>query len=120
MVRRLARGGASNRQIAAQLRVSKDTVRRDLAQVAHTVAHGSEQQDAPPKAPMRQQIAERNERALTAMRQLADAVAQVQVERVSHLMVTEAVAHGLEDEVRQHAATLLRLADAFHEYYPRG
>ncbi|MFE5090619.1 helix-turn-helix domain-containing protein [Streptomyces sp. NPDC056638] len=114
-VRHLAQTGASNRAIAAQLGISKDTVRRDLAHLAQT----PDQQEAPTAPPLREQIAIRNERAFAAMRHLADIVAQVETERVSHLLVPGAVAHQLEDEVRQHAATLLRIADAFTEYYPR-
>ncbi|MFE6023790.1 hypothetical protein ACFQ6O_46410 [Streptomyces sp. NPDC056441] len=76
-------------------------------------------QETPPTPPLRKQIAIRNERAFAAMRHLTNAVAQVETERVSHLLVTEAVAQQLEDEVRQHAAALLRIADAFTEYYPR-
>lgn len=61
-VRQLAQRGMSHRAIAAQLGVGKDTVRRDLAQLAHggapdtgalrhDPAHGDAPADAPPPAP---------------------------------------------------------------------
>lgn len=112
--RELRDTGASLRDIATALGVGKDTVRRDLSHPSHT----PDQQKETPAMSLRERIAQRNERAYTAMRHLADAVAAIDAERVSHLIVGEPRAHQLEAEVRQHAATLRRIADDFRELYP--
>ncbi|MDQ0943290.1 helix-turn-helix domain-containing protein [Streptomyces sp. V1I1] len=105
-VRQLAQTGASNRQIAAQLNVSKDTVRRDL-----------EALDAPPETPSAR-IAQRAAQTHSAMRQLSAAGQAIDDARPAYTMTDDATAARWCAELRATAARLVAHADAFAEYYP--
>lgn len=105
-VRRLAQGGASCRAIAAQLGVSKDTVRRDL-----------EAREAPP-ASMAERLAQRAAQTETAMSQLSAAVQAVDGARPAYTVTDEATAARWCAELRATVARLMAHADAFAEYYP--
>lgn len=110
-VRQLAATGASTRAIARELTISKDTVRRDLEHLAQTADQQNE--------PLRDRVARRNEEATEALRHLAAAVRRVQNEQLPYLIQAPEVAHRVEDELRQHAATLTSIANDFALYYPR-
>ncbi|HET6356002.1 DeoR family transcriptional regulator [Streptomyces sp.] len=105
-VRQLSHGGASNRAIAQQLGISKDTVRRDL-----------EAPDAPPATPA-QRIAQRAAQTESAMSQLRAAAQAVDDARPAYTITDEATARRWCAELRATAAHLAALADAFAEYYP--
>ena len=105
-VRRLAQGGASCRAIAAQLGVSKDTVRRDL-----------EALDAPP-ASLAERLAQRTAQTETAMSQLSAAVQAVDGARPAYTVTDAATAARWHTELRATVARLVAHADAFAEYYP--
>lgn len=105
-VRRLAQGGASNRQIAAQLNISKDTVARDLA---HT--------DAPPTTPA-QRIAQRVAQTASAMSQLSAAAQALDDTPPAYAVTDDETARRWCTELRATAARLVAHADAFAEYYP--
>ncbi|MEU0369091.1 hypothetical protein ABZ070_02305 [Streptomyces sp. NPDC006283] len=105
-VRRLAQGGASNRAIAAQLNISKDTVRRDL------------EASEPPAETLAQRLAQRAARTETAMRQLSAAVQAVGGAHPAHTPTTEETARRWYAELCATANKLLALADQFTEYYP--
>jgi transposase-like protein len=102
-VRHLAQGGASNREIAAQLGISKDTVRRDLAT-----------EDAP--LPVR--LAQRAAQTETAMRQLSAAVQAVDDAAPAYTPTDDETALRWHAELRATAAHLMALADQFADYYP--
>ncbi|GGY29793.1 hypothetical protein GCM10010363_07830 [Streptomyces omiyaensis] len=110
-VRHLDATGASTRAIARELNISKDTVRRDLEHLAQTA-------DQQPE-PLGDRVARRNEEAGAALRHLAATVLLVQNEKLPYLIQTPEVAHSIEDELRQHAATLTAIANDFSLYYPR-
>lgn len=105
-VRQMAQGGASCRAIAAQLGVSKDTVRRDL-----------ETTDAPPATPA-QRIAQRVAQTESAMSQLSAAVQAVDGAPPAYAVTDDATAARWCTELRAAAAALMAHADAFAEYYP--
>ncbi|MFF3398263.1 DeoR family transcriptional regulator [Streptomyces sp. NPDC002659] len=105
-VRQLARGGASCRAIAAQLGVSKDTVRRDL-----------EAADAPPATPA-QRIAQRAAQTESAMSQLSAAAQAIDDARPARTVTDSETARRWLTELRATAARLDAHADAFADYYP--
>ncbi|WP_327413214.1 hypothetical protein [Streptomyces sp. NBC_01233] len=105
-VRQLAQGGASSREIAAQIGVSKDTVLRDLAKpeaLAHT------------RAALR---ARKLAQAEQAVSQASAAVQAVIDARPSHMITDDATARRWCGALRAAADALAEQADAFAEYYP--
>ena len=105
-VRQLAHGGATNRAIAAQLGISKDTVRRDLATP-----------DAPP-ATLAERLAHRKAQTETAMAQLSAAAQAVDGTRPAHTVADDETAMRWCADLRATATRLLAHADAFAEYHP--
>ncbi|MCY0961553.1 helix-turn-helix domain-containing protein [Streptomyces sp. H27-H5] len=105
-VRRLAKGGASNRQIAAQLGVSKDTVRRDLSQ-----------EDAP-AGTVAQRLAQQVAHTEAVMSQLCAAVQAAVEARPAYTLADDATAQRWCAELRAASGALAHLAGAFAEYYP--
>ncbi|KOU48996.1 hypothetical protein ADK55_19205 [Streptomyces sp. WM4235] len=105
-MRQLAQGGASNRQIAAQLGVSKDTVRRDLSQ-----------EDAPATT-VAQRLAHRAAQADTAVSQACAAARAVVEARPAHTLADDETARRWCAELRAAADQLAAQADAFADYYP--
>ncbi|WP_137991241.1 helix-turn-helix domain-containing protein [Streptomyces vilmorinianum] len=112
-VRHLADQGKSARAIAAELGVGKDTVRRDLEALRQEAPA-----DAPPKAPIRELVALRNERAFATVAQLRAVVEQVDAERIPFLVLRDVEARHLDAELRQHAATLARIINELHVWRP--
>ncbi|MFG2144115.1 helix-turn-helix domain-containing protein [Streptomyces sp. NPDC048696] len=106
VVARLADDGASLRQIAAQLGISKDTARRDLA--AHRDAITDQVTG----------VEKRASEAEAAMRQLATAVSSVVSARPGYVIVPDAVAHQWRTTLEEHVLALRQLADSFNDYYP--
>jgi predicted ArsR family transcriptional regulator len=117
-VRQMCATGASARTIAKELHVSKDTVRRDLAHLAQQ----PDQQDAPGGAsPSPTRRAPRGHRAAAgadAVRQLADAVAQVAHADLPHLIIPSAEGRRWTAELRAQAGRLAAIAEALARYYP--
>jgi transposase-like protein len=105
-VRRLAQDGASNRQIAAQLGICKDTVRRDLAQ-----------QDAPPATPA-QRRAHRLAQAEDAVSQASAAAQAVADAHPAYATADDETARRWCGALRAAADALAAQADAFADYYP--
>ncbi|MFD9515926.1 hypothetical protein [Streptomyces sp. NPDC059979] len=105
-VRQLAQGGASNRQIAAQLGICKDTVRRDLAQPEAPALSGSELR------------ARKLARAEEAVRQASAAVRDVIGARPAYQITDDETARRWCGALRAAADELAAQADAFAEYYP--
>ncbi len=106
-VRQLAQDGASTRQIAAQLGVSKDTVRRDLVR-----------QVGPAETPAQRQ-ARRVAQAETAVSRACAAAQDVAEAGPAYVLVDDATAERWGAELRAAAELLLAQADAFADYYPR-
>lgn len=102
-VRQLADGGASNRAIAAELDISKDTVARDL--------------DAPIETPA-QLMAHRAAHTETAMSQLCAAAQAAITADPAHTITDDETARRWWMELRATAAQLLAHADQFADYYP--
>ncbi|MFD9368795.1 hypothetical protein ACFWA6_13975 [Streptomyces sp. NPDC060020] len=111
-VRRLAQGGASSRQIAAQVGVSKDTVLRDLAQDAP--AEPTPETLAQTRAALRAQKLAQAEEAVS---QASAAVQAVIAARPSHMITDDATARRWCGALRAAADELAAQADAFAEYY---
>ncbi|MFE7347504.1 helix-turn-helix domain-containing protein [Streptomyces fimicarius] len=105
-VRHLAQTGASNRAIAAQLGISKDTVRRDLAT-----------DDAPPQT-LVEKFAARAAQTESAISQLSAAVQAVDGAKPAYTPVDEETARRWYAELRATAARLAAHAEAFADYYP--
>ncbi|WP_405436657.1 hypothetical protein OG373_06705 [Streptomyces avidinii] len=105
-MRQLAQGGASSRQIAEQVGVSKDTVLRDLAQPDPAVAA---------RTALR---AEKLAHAEEAVRQASAAAQAVIDARPSHQITDDATARRWCGALRAAADALAAQADAFAEYYP--
>lgn len=105
-VRQLAHPGASARQIAAQLGVSKDTVLRDLAAL-----------DTPPATPA-QRIAHRVAQTESAMSQLCAAAHAIDGAPPAYAVTDDETAARWRTELRATAARLMAHADAFADYYP--
>lgn len=102
-VRQLAQSGASNRAIAAQLGIGKDTVARILAAPIETRAEA---------------MATRAAQTETAMRQLSAAAQAVTEATPAHTITDDATARRWHEELRATAAQLLAHADQFTTYYP--
>ncbi|WP_328620707.1 hypothetical protein [Streptomyces sp. NBC_00354] len=109
-VRQLAQSGASSRQIADELGVSKDTVLRDLRQSDAPV-------EAPPETPAQRRAA-RLAQAEEAVRQASAAVQAVIEARPSHTITDDETARRWCGALRNAADALAAQADAFAEYYP--
>lgn len=105
-VRQLAHGGASNRTIAAQLGISKDTVRRDLSQ-----------EDAPATS-VAQRLAQQVAHTEAVMSQLCAAVQAAVEARPAYTLADDATAQRWCAELRAASGALAHLAGAFAEYYP--
>lgn len=106
LVRQLAQSGASNRAIAAQLGIGKDTVARDLAATE------------PPAETMAQRLAHRAAQTDEAMRQLSDAAQAVDGADPAHTITDEETAQRWCADLRATAARLAHAADQFADYYP--
>ncbi|MFJ9645000.1 helix-turn-helix domain-containing protein [Streptomyces sp. NPDC101206] len=105
-VRQLAQGGASNRQIAAQLGISKDTVARDIAHW-----------NAPPATPAERR-ARHLARADEAVRQASAAAQAVAAARPAYTLANDETARRWCAELRAAADQLAAAAAAFADYYP--
>jgi IS30 family transposase len=105
-VRQLAKGGASSREIAKEVGVSKDTVLRDMRQADAT---------PDPRAVLR---AEKLAHAEEAVSQASAAVQAVIDARPSHMITDDATAQRWCGALRAAADALAAQADAFAEYYP--
>jgi predicted ArsR family transcriptional regulator len=109
-VRQLSQRGASLRDIAAQLKISKDTARRDLA--------AAEAADATPAETLSQRLAHRASQTETAMRQLCDAAQAVTDATPACTPTDDETARRWYEQLRDTASQLSRAADAFADYYP--
>ncbi|MFJ4852411.1 helix-turn-helix domain-containing protein [Streptomyces sp. NPDC088730] len=113
-VRQLSQRGASLRDIAAEVGVSKDTVRRDIRATAPP--------DETPVAPVvetpAQRMAHRVAQTETAMRQLYDAAQAVSDATPAHTITDDETAQRWVAQLRDTAAQLSRAADEFATYYP--
>jgi transposase-like protein len=109
-VRQLSQRGASLRDIAAQLKISKDTARRDLA--------ATETADAPPAETLAQRMAHRVAQTETAMQQLCDAAQAVNDATPALTPADDETARRWVRQLRDTAAQLSRAADDFATYYP--
>ncbi|MGW6309154.1 HTH domain-containing protein [Streptomyces niveus] len=109
----------SARSIAAELGVSKDTVRRDLEHLATTSTAPTEgQTPAQSPAPEQKPLAARTTHVHDTMRQLKEAVARVEAARPAYTLVADEVAHDWAAQLR-HASEMLRhLRQQFADYYP--
>lgn len=105
-VRQVAQTGVSNRQIAAQLGISKDTVARDLAH--------PEPLDETPGARIAQRLAQTE----SAMSQLSTAAQAIDDARPAYTVTDSETARRWCAELRATAAQLVAHADAFADYYP--
>ncbi|MFD6275819.1 hypothetical protein ACFWFI_09630 [Streptomyces sp. NPDC060209] len=105
-VRQLAQGGASNRAIAAQMGISKDTVRRDL-----------EACDAPAET-FAQRVAHRRAQTETAMRELSAAAQAVEEAKPAYTVADDETALRWHAELCATVAQLTECAAQFAEYYP--
>lgn len=105
LAHQLAQTGASQRAIAAQLGVGKDTIRRDLAH------------PAPPVETPAQRAAHRAEQTETAMRQLCAAAQAVDDAAPAHTITDDETARRWWTELRATADSLLAHADRFADYY---
>ncbi|MFD9519328.1 helix-turn-helix domain-containing protein [Streptomyces sp. NPDC059979] len=105
-VRQLAQGGASSRQIAEQLGVSKDTVLRDLAK-PEALAQTRTELRAQKLAQAEQAVSQ----ACAAVQAVADA-------RPAYQMTDDETARRWCGALRAAADALAAQADAFADYYP--
>ncbi|MFB8035893.1 helix-turn-helix domain-containing protein [Streptomyces sp. NPDC056004] len=105
-VRHLAQTGASNRAIAAQLGIGKDTVRRDLAA------------DDAPSLTRAERFAARVAQTESAMSQLGAAAQAVADAKPAYTPADEETARRWYAELRATVARLAAHADAFADYYP--
>jgi IS30 family transposase len=101
-VRRMAQDGASNRAIAAQLGVSKDTVRRDLEWF---------------DIPLAERLAQRATHAETAISHLSAAAQSVVDANPAHVMTDPETARRWYEELCATADRLTELAESFAGYY---
>ena len=109
-VRQLAQSGASNRAIAAELGVSKDTVARDLAHVPEPVE--------PPVMSQRERLAQRVAHAERAVSQACAAAHAVAYVRPAAVFTTDATAERWWRTLREASDQLRAAADAFAAHYP--
>ncbi|MFI8278543.1 helix-turn-helix domain-containing protein [Streptomyces sp. NPDC085929] len=105
-VRHLAKTGASNRAIADQLGIGKDTVARDMSQVDD------------PRAPMAQRLARAVAQADAAVAQASAAVQAVSEARPAYTLADDETARRWCGALRAAADELAAQADAFADYYP--
>ncbi|MET7787253.1 helix-turn-helix domain-containing protein [Streptomyces sp900116325] len=105
-VRRMAQAGESNRAIAAQLGVSKDTVRRDLAT-----------DDAPAATPA-DRFGARAAQTECAMSRLSAAAQAIDDAPPAYTVTDDETARRWYAELRATAARLVAHADHFADYYP--
>lgn len=105
-VRQLSQDGASLRDIASQLGISKDTARRDIAATA-----------TPVETPAQRQ-AHRAAQVETALRQLCDAGQAVDDATPALTITTDETARRWYEQLRNTASQLSRAADQFAVYYP--
>lgn len=105
-VRQLSQRGASLRDIASQLDISKDTARRDLAAAA-----------TPVETPAQRQ-AHRVAQVETALRQLCDAVQAVDDATPALTITDDETARRWAAQLRDTVARLSRAGVAFAVYYP--
>lgn len=109
-VRHLAQGGASNRAIAAQMGISKDTVRRDL--------EACDPPSAAPEETFAQRVAHRAAQTEDAMRQLSAAAQAVEAANPAHTITDDATALRWHTELCATLAQLTACANQFADYYP--
>ncbi|MGW2040506.1 hypothetical protein [Streptomyces virginiae] len=109
-VRQLAQGGASNRAIAKEVGVSKDTVARDLAHTPDPVE--------PPVVSQRERLAQRVAHAERAVSQACAAAQAVAYVRPAAVFTDDATAERWWRTLREAADQLGAAADAFAAYYP--
>lgn len=105
-VLQLAQGGASSRQIADELGVSKDTVLRDLRQA-----------DAPPATQI-ERLAHRVAQADHAVRQACAAAQSVADINPASVFTDDATADAWRRSLRATVAQLVAQVEAFNDYYP--
>jgi transposase-like protein len=116
-VRQLSQRGASLRDIASQLGISKDAAWRDL----RATATPDETPDATPEPSAEtpaQRQANRVAQVETALRQLCDAAQAVDDATPALTITTDAAARRWAAQLRDTAAQLSRAADQFADYYP--
>ncbi|MER6484092.1 hypothetical protein ABT264_11190 [Streptomyces virginiae] len=109
-VRHLAQSGASNRRIADELGVSKDTVRRDLAAEPDPVK--------PPVMSQRERLAQRVAHTEQAVSQVSTAVQALVDGRPAAVFTDDATAERWWRTLGEAAAQLQAAADAFADYHP--
>lgn len=102
-VRRLAAQNLSNRAIAEQLGISKDTVRRDLEA---------------PEETLRERLAQRAEQTDTAVRHACAAAQSVVDMRPAYILTDEETARRWYGDLRAAAGQLAALAEQFTDYHP--
>ncbi|MEV7282858.1 hypothetical protein [Streptomyces sp. NPDC093111] len=112
--RRMRDNGAPLRDIGRAVGTGKDVVARHLA----ALSQAADQPEETPTETLRARVAARNAVAYDALDQLRDAVSLVEQQRLAHLVCGETRARQIETDIRAHADTLLRIANAFTEYYP--
>ncbi len=105
-VRQLAKTGASNRAIADQLGIGKDTVARDMSQMDD------------PRAPMAQRLARHLAQTEQAVSQVSAAVQAVVEARPAYTNADDETARRWCGALRAAADALAAQADAFADYYP--
>ncbi|MGW1979207.1 HTH domain-containing protein [Streptomyces sp. NPDC001889] len=111
-VAELLRDNLAQTEIARRLEVSKDTIWRDVKAILRDTSRTTET--------FAERRARRVAEAEGAMRDIADAVAQVIAARPSHAIVADHIAHQWESDLREYSAALVALAEAFTECYPQG
>ncbi|BAU83327.1 hypothetical protein SLA_2400 [Streptomyces laurentii] len=120
-VRQLSATGASTRTIAKELRVSKDTVRRDMAHLKQQPDQ-QEAPDAPTPTALanarRATLARREDAGADAVRHLGAAVAQVAHIDLPCIIASREVGRQWAAELRAQAAALASIADTLARYYP--
>ncbi|MFE7804000.1 DeoR family transcriptional regulator [Streptomyces sp. NPDC057430] len=102
-VRRLAAQNLSNRAIAEQLGISKDTVRRDLEWF---------------EIPLAERLAQRAAHTDEAVRQACAAAQTAADHRPAYVMTDADTARRWYEQLRASAAQLAALADQFADHYP--
>ncbi|MFD3483798.1 HTH domain-containing protein [Streptomyces sp. NPDC058665] len=105
----------SARSIAADLGISKDTVRRDLAHLTATETPAAPEPEPPAEPPAAPGTAAH---ARAAVRQLAQAVAEVENARPAHVSTTDEEANHWAAQLRQHTETLRHERQLLADHYP--
>lgn len=107
-VAELTRDKMTIRDIAAELRVTKDVVYRDRKCNAKK-----------PAATQRARYRDKADQAVAAMAQLAAAVTATEAARPAYqLLIDDDTAAQWIAQLRDNAAALLAVADTFRDYYP--